>query len=106
MEKWPGGCIPTCSDCILLLNLLFCNVLVDVPVLVALALYCRCCDRREGLVTNICPALENEAVKIQYGGLEQVYGLMLANGIIPKFLRSLCLFFNSKVFFIENEKIK
>ena len=34
-EKWPGGGIPMCSDCILLSSLLFCNVLVDVPVLVA-----------------------------------------------------------------------
>ena len=34
-EKWPGGGIPTCSDCILLSSLLFCDVLVDVSVLVA-----------------------------------------------------------------------
>ena len=31
-EKWLGGCIPTWSDCILQLSLLFSNVLVDVLV--------------------------------------------------------------------------
>ena len=34
-EKLTGGCIPTCSDCILQLNPLFFNVIVDVPVVVA-----------------------------------------------------------------------
>ena len=40
-EKWPDGCIPTRSDCILKLNLLFCNVLVDVPVLYETAMVTR-----------------------------------------------------------------
>ena len=37
-EKWSGVCIPTWSGCILQLSLMFCSVLLDVPVLVYMPL--------------------------------------------------------------------